>query len=210
MGRVITVDPTCPSMDTVREAAKVLREGGLVVLPTDTVYGLAADPFNEDAVKRVYQVKERSQTKPLPILLAEAHHALKLVKPTDTFWSLALRHWPGALTLVADPRDDLPMHLKRWEGIGVRLPDCPLCRAIARKIGGAIIGTSANLSGMESPRTAAQAMSMLGDQVDLYLDGGPTFLGVSSTVVDTRHSPPRVIREGFIKSSALGISGNPA
>jgi len=205
MSRVLTIDPSCPSIDAVREATRILKEGGLVVLPTDTVYGLAADPFNEDAVKRVYEVKERSSSKPLPILLGEAHHALRLVKPNNLFWSLALDHWPGPLTLVADPREDLPPHLKRWEGIGVRLPDCHVCRAIAKRLGGALIGTSANLSGMEAPRTAAQAMSMLGDQVDLYLDGGPTLLGASSTVVDTRQGQPRVIREGYIRREALGI-----
>ncbi len=203
MSRVVNVNPECPSLDVVKEAVKVLRDGGIVVIPTDTVYGLAADPFNEDAVKRVYEVKERSKSKPLPILLGEAHHAFKLVKPTQLFWSLAMKHWPGPLTLVADPVEGLPGHLSRWEGIGVRLPNCTLCRVIARKLGGAIIGTSANISGMEPPRTAAQAMSMLGDQVDLYLDGGPTFLGVSSTVVDTRGEEPRIIREGYIRREAL-------
>ncbi|MCE4602671.1 MAG: threonylcarbamoyl-AMP synthase [Desulfurococcales archaeon] len=203
MSRVVNVNPDCPDPDVVKEAVKVLRNGGIIVIPTDTVYGLAADPFNEDAVKRVYEVKERSQSKPLPLLLGEAHHALRLVKPNQLFWSLAMRYWPGPLTLVAESREDLPGYLRRWEGIGVRLPNCNLCRSIARKIGGAIIGTSANISGMEAPRTAAQAMSMLGDQVDLYLDGGPTFLGVSSTVVDTRGESPRIIREGYIRKEAL-------
>ncbi len=203
MDKVLSVDPNCPNVDVVKAAVEILKKGGLVVLPTDTVYGLAADPFNEDAVRRVYRVKERSLDKPLPILLGESHHALRLVKPNNTFWRLAQRFWPGALTLVADPADGVPDYMSAWEGVGVRLPDCIVCRMIARRLGGAIIGTSANLSGMKSPRTVAEAMSMLGDQVDLYLDGGPTFIGVSSTVVDTRSSPAKILREGYIRAGDI-------
>ncbi|MEB3774204.1 MAG: threonylcarbamoyl-AMP synthase [Desulfurococcales archaeon] len=199
MARVLESDLDCPSREVVKEAVEVLKRGGLVVIPTDTVYGLAADVFNPDAVRRVYRVKERDPGKPLPILLAEAHHAYRLVEPTESFWSLALSYWPGPLTIVSHPREDLPGHLKKWEGVGVRLPDCNLCRAIARGIGGAIVGTSANISGMPSPRTLADAMSMLGDLVDLYIDGGPTRLGKPSTVVDARSTPPRVIREGYLR-----------
>ena len=199
MSRVLQANTDCPSLEVVDEAVRVLREGGLVVMPTDTVYGLIADPFNEESVLRVYRVKERSPDKPLPILLAESHYALKLVKPNEWFWRLALKHWPGPLTLVSHPRDDVPRHLGRWEGIGVRLPDCMLCRIVARRLGGAIVGTSANISGSESPRTVSQAMSMLGDEVELYIDGGPTLLGVPSTVVDTRSDPPTIVREGYIR-----------
>ena len=199
MSKVVQADSSCPNIDVIEEAVRVLRKGGLIVMPTDTVYGLIADPFNEDSVLQVYKVKERSPDKPLPILLAEAHHALMFIEPNEWFWKLALRHWPGPLTIVSPPKRDLPRHLRRWEGIGVRLPDCILCRIIAKRIGGAVIGTSANISGAESPRTVSQAMSMLGDQVDLYIDGGPTILGVPSTVVDVRSDPPTIVREGYIR-----------
>jgi len=195
---VYTVNPECPSQEAVRAAVDALREGGLVVYPTDTLYGLGADPWNPHAVEKVFKAKERKRDKPLPLIIAEAHYALRLVKPSSSFWRLALAFWPGPLTIVAEASDEAP-HYLAWEGmIGVRLPDSIVARLLARAIGGVIIATSANKSGMPPPRTAQDAMSMLGESVSVYLDGGPTPLGVPSTVVIIRNDSVEILREGAI------------
>ncbi len=202
MSRVLEADCRCPSPEAVEEAARIIRAGGLVVAPTDTVYGILADPLNWEAVERVYRVKSRPPGKPLPILLGESHHALLLVEPGPAFWRLALAFWPGGLTIVAPPREGVPRHIAAWEGVGVRLPDCPLVREIARRTGGLLVGTSANKSGMRPPVTVYDAHAQLGDLVDLYLDGGPSGKGTPSTVVDVRGEPV-LVREGAVPWEAV-------
>ncbi|MEB3780445.1 MAG: threonylcarbamoyl-AMP synthase [Desulfurococcales archaeon] len=201
--KAVETDYSCPSIDVINTAVEIIKKGGLVVIPTETVYGIAGDAFNKDAVYRVYQVKERALDRPIPLLLGESHHALKLVEVNELFWRLAARHWPGPLTIVAKPSPEAPDHLKQWGSIGVRLPDCEICRAIARRVGGVITGTSANLSGSPPPKTAVEAMSMLGGSVELYIDSGPAIFGVPSTVVDITSGKPVIIREGAIKASDL-------
>lgn len=193
----------CPTNDVVELAVDTLRNAGLVVAPTDTVYGLLADPFNEEALERLYRVKGRDPGKPVPLLLGESHQALLLVEPSPQFWKLALAFWPGPLTIVEKPRENLPGRLGEWRGVGVRLPKCPLVREIARRLGGIVVGTSANKSGRAPPRTAYDAHIELGDSVDLYIDGGPTPTGKPSTVVDLTGEEPVVLREGGIKASEV-------
>ena len=202
MTDVVEVDCRCPRREAVELAANVIKRGGLVVAPTDTVYGILADPFNPEAVTRVYRVKGRDPGKPLPLLLGESHHALRVVTPSDAFWRLAERFWPGPLTIVEEPATGLPSHLASWGRIGVRLPDCPLVREIARLVGGVLVGTSANKSGRESPSTVYDAGAQLGNNVDLYLDGGPTLYKKSSTVVVLGEQPV-VLREGALPSEEV-------
>ncbi len=199
MPGVLVVDPRCPDPGALGEAASILRSGGLVVYPTDTLYGLGADPRNTDAVRRVYEVKERGKDKPLPVILAEAHYAIDYVEPSPLFWRIARLFWPGPLTIVAPASPRAPRHLASSDGmIGVRLPNSTVARELARLTGGAIIGTSANKSGMTPPVTVQEAMAMLGDSVDLYIDGGPAPLGEPSTVILVAGSEYRVIREGSL------------
>ncbi|MEB2836608.1 MAG: L-threonylcarbamoyladenylate synthase [Desulfurococcales archaeon] len=200
----LVVDPKCPDPEILREAASILRSGGLVVYPTDTLYGLGADPHNAGAVRRVYEVKERGRDKPLPIILAEAHYAIDYVVPSPLFWMIARLFWPGPLTIVAPASPRAPRYLASSDGmIGVRLPDSRVARELARLTGGAIIGTSANKSGMTPPVTAQEAMAMLGDSVDLYIDGGPTPLGRPSTVIWVVGDEYHVLREGSLPSARI-------
>ncbi len=203
VSKVMETSFQCPAREVVEEVARVLTHGGIAVVATDTLYGIIADAYNEDAVARVYRVKERSHDKPLPILLGESHHAVGLVATSPVFWRLARAFWPGPLTIVSEPGPEAPEHLKKWTGIGVRLPDCPLCRQVASRLHGALTGTSANLSGAENPLTAHQAMSMLGDSVDVYVDTGLVRIGKPSTVVDIRRGETRIIREGAIPAEAV-------
>ncbi len=201
--RIVEGDCYCINLELARRAAGIIRQGGVVVAPTDTLYGLIADPFNPVAVSKVYRIKKRPYGKPLPLLIAESHHAYKVVSPSPRFWELALRHWPGPLTIVEEPAPGLPDHLAAWGPIGIRLPDCPLLRYIARLVGGVVIGTSANLSGRDPPVTVYEAYSQLGDQVDLYIDAGPTRIGEPSTVVSIVDGVLEIYREGAIRESEL-------
>ncbi|AFZ70982.1 Sua5/YciO/YrdC/YwlC family protein [Caldisphaera lagunensis DSM 15908] len=200
---IIKINIDCPDKEAIKEVAKVIKNGGVVVIPTDTVYGLTADPFNEKAMRKVYEVKGREEGKPLPILLGESHDAFSLVKPSETFWKLARAFWPGSLTIVENLSEKVPSHLSIWGSIGVRLPNCYFCRALAREVGGAIIGTSANISHMKSPVNVEEAYNMLKDKVDLYVDGGQARIGISSTVVSIINKEIKILREGAIKEEDI-------
>jgi L-threonylcarbamoyladenylate synthase len=199
----INVDYYCPHLSELDPAIEALKSGGLIVYPTDTLYGLGANPWDKEAVRRVYQVKERPPDRPLPIIIAESHHATALVETSKLFWRLARAFWPGPLTIVAPPLPEAPEWLRGARGIGVRLPNSPVARLLASAIGGAIIGTSANKSGMEPPRSAQEAMFMLGSLVDVYIDAGLTPIGKPSTVVLVSGDRVEVLREGAVPELAI-------
>ena len=167
---------------SIAGAAKVVRRGGLVVYPTDTVYGLGCDPLNEEAVKRLFDAKERF-LKPVPVLCASLEKAAELVKLDGCALDLAREHWPGALTIVAPIHKSVPIQLTQANPfLGVRVPAHSACLELVASCGGWLAGTSANLSGHPSARSAAEAADQLGGVVDIILDGG-TLPGTESTVV---------------------------
>ncbi len=176
-------------------AADVVRRGGLVIYPTDTVYGLGCDPFNEDAVARLFTAKGR-KSKPVSVLCSERGKAEGLVILNDRARKLAVEHWPGALTIVAPLRRALPRLLTQGSpNLGVRVPASEVCRRIIEACGGYLTGTSANVSGLPSARTAADALAQLGEAVELVVDGG--FLGgQESTVVQAVGDSVAILRTG--------------
>ena len=179
-------------------AAEVLRAGGVVVLPTDTVYGLAAAADRPDAVARLFRLKGRAADVPVAVLCADAAQALALADPvTPAAARLSGRHWPGPLTLVMPRRRDLPWELGEPSAtIGVRCPDHDLVRSIAA-IAGPLATTSANRHGSPTPSSAAEAAASLTGAVDLVIDGG-SLEGTPSTVVDCTGERPVVLRQGSI------------
>lgn len=183
----------------ISEAARIVKSGGLVVYPTDTVYGLGCDPLNPNAVRRVFRVKER-EAKPLPILAAGVEDAGKIAHLTPKALRLAARFWPGPLTLVLVKKPLLPpIATCGLDTVGVRVPGYQPTLQLIRESGGLLVGTSANKSGAEPPRTAGDAIRQIGGEVDLVLDGGPTPGGLPSTVVDLTGDEPRLLRRGPIK-----------
>lgn len=195
--KVIVIDRSRFDEDLLEEPADIVRRGGLVIYPTDTVYGLGADPFNEHAVRRVYEVKRRPLDKPLPVLVSSIESAERLVVFNRVARRLAERFWPGPLTLVLPVHADIPCIVtacRRY--LGVRIPADEVALALIRLAGGYLVGTSANVSGFEPPSTAKDAIRQLGDQVDVVIDAGPTRHGVSSTVVDFSSSQPSITRRG--------------
>jgi L-threonylcarbamoyladenylate synthase len=189
----------------IEMAVDVLRRGGLVAFPTDTLFGLGADAFNETAVERVFQAKGRAYGMPLPLLLAALDDLSRVAQDAPPLaFSLAKRFWPGPLTLVvaAAPRVPALVTARGWK-VAVRVPDHPLPRELARRLGAPITGTSANRSGGPDPRTAEEVRRQLGASVDLILRGGPEPKGQASTVIDLTASPPRLLREGAVALAAL-------
>ncbi len=180
---------------SIGKASAIVRKGGIIVFPTDTVYGLGCDPRNEGAVRRLFKAKERA-AKPVPVLCSSAGKAAELVELRGIALNLAKKHWPGALTIVAPLRVSLPSALSQGTpNLGVRVPDHPGCLRLIESCGGWLTGTSANLSGKPSAKTAREAAGQLGTSVDLILDGGPSS-GKESTVLQVVGDTVTILRTG--------------
>ncbi len=205
MPKVLTVDPTCPDAASLAEGARVLAAGGLVVFPTETVYGLGADPANAAAVERVYAAKDRPAGKALSLHLADAGQVEQLaVAIPPAFWRAAAAFWPGPLAAVLRRAPDFaPWVSAGLETVSLRLPDHPVALRLAAALGRPLAGTSANLSGRASPATATAALAELGERADLFLDSGPCPLGRESTVVDFTVDPPLILRLGSLSRESL-------
>lgn len=189
----------------VTAAVEVLRGGGLVAFPTETVYGLGADASNPDAVARIYAVKGRPRNHPVIVHLAETTFIKEWAAdiPADA-WKLAEAFWPGPLTLILPRSASVPDAVTGGAGtVGLRVPDQPLALELLEAFGGGIAAPSANRFGRVSPTTAAHVRADLGTDVDLILDGGACAVGVESTIVDLSQGRPRVLRLGGLSVEAL-------
>jgi L-threonylcarbamoyladenylate synthase len=196
----------------IAAAVDVLRQGGLVAFPTETVYGLGADAANAEAVGRLYTVKGRPRNHPVIVHLAEAT-AIKgwaAEVPPDA-WALAEAFWPGPLTLILPRADHVPDAVTGGTStVGLRVPNQPLALDLLDAFGGGIAAPSANRFGRVSPTTAAHVRADLGTDVDLILDGGACAVGVESTIVDLSWRGPRVLRLGGLSVEALSdVLGHP-
>lgn len=177
-------------------ALQVLRSGGLVAFPTDTVYGLGALAFDGLAIESIYVAKNRPLEKAIPILIADVEDLLKVARAIPPLAkTLAEKFWPGALTIVLPKRADLPASVSASDTVGVRVPAHSAARALLRAAGPLAV-TSANISGQESPRTAQDVLHQLGGRIPLILDGGETSGGIPSTVVDCTGAEPNILRAG--------------
>ncbi|HTW36137.1 MAG TPA: L-threonylcarbamoyladenylate synthase [Rhizomicrobium sp.] len=201
----------------IEEAAGILRDGGLVAFPTETVYGLGADATNDRAVAAIFAVKERPRFNPLIVHVADTETAKRLVVFTPAARWLAERFWPGALTLVLPRQTDAPLSLLVSAGldtVAVRVPSGSVARKLIAAAGVPIAAPSANASGEISPTTAEHVRQSLGNKVDLILDGGPTRLGLESTVIGFDHGKPVLLRPGSIArvtiEAVAGPLGRPA
>jgi L-threonylcarbamoyladenylate synthase len=189
-------------------AAQAIRQGELVVFPTDTVYGIGADPFSESAIDRLYEAKKRPDEKGIPILVGDIKDVAKVVRgglaemPTFVH-TLMQQFWPGPLTLILPKASHLPPNLTPNDKIAVRLLDHDLSRAFIRLCGGAVATSSANLSGTPPARAAAQTMLAFRGKVSVILDGGLSPDIVPSTIVDCTVYPPTVVRVGVLAPETI-------
>jgi L-threonylcarbamoyladenylate synthase len=186
------------SETAIEQAAKILRSGGLVAFPTETVYGLGADAFNERAVARVFEVKDRPRFDPLIVHIADVGQVERLAADFPPLArKLTERFWPGPLTLVLPKKPIVPdLVTAGCSTLALRLPDHPLTLELLRSANLALAGPSANPFGCISPTTAAHVGEQLGDRIDMILDGGPCRVGVESTVLQITDDRPILLRPG--------------
>ena len=190
--------------DMCLEAVRCLKSGGIIAIPTDTVYGLAADPFNADAVQRLYTFKGRPDGKPIPLVLSSVTDVHSVAQNlSGFFFHLTDRFWPGGLTIVVEAKDLLTVLTAGGDTVGVRIPNNPLLLQILQAFGGPAAITSANLSG-EPPATSIEEIDEeLASRIDMIVDGGKTPGPIPSTVYDISVSPPLVRRRGVISEETL-------
>jgi len=187
----------------IAKCASIIKDGGIVVFPTDTIYGIGCDPYNDAAVARIFAIKGRDEGKPLPVLAYSVDDVEKIAKLGREGRALAGRFWPGALTLVA-PVVDKKISARVTAGsdsVAVRVPDNKCILSLLRECK-YIVGTSANISGGRPCKSAAEVTESGLKGFDALLDGGAVEKGVESTIVDVT-GKPRVLREGAIKSSEI-------
>lgn len=198
--RVVRVDAAAPDLGVMRQAAQILRAGGLVAFPTETFYGLGAAGLDAAAVRRVFEAKGRPASMPLLLLVDSRAMAASVAAEIPPRASeLMERHWPGALTLVLRATPRIPAEITAGTGtVGVRVPAHAVARALVRALGEPVTAPSANPTGAPPPVTADEVLGHFGGAIDLILDAGATPGGAPSTVLDVTVDPPRVIRQGAV------------
>ena len=189
----------------VQYAAQFITRGKVVAIPTDTFYGLAADPFNLSAVEQIYRIKGRPESRALPILVNSVEQAAGLVRSMpSSFLKLAEKFWPGALTIVMEASYRLPLKVTGNTGrVALRMPNAQVVWSLIEAVGGPVTGTSANLSGHPSCTNAELLVAQLGDRVPLILDAGETGAVLASTILDLRDETWRIVREGRISEEDI-------
>jgi L-threonylcarbamoyladenylate synthase len=191
--------------EDVDRAAELIRAGGLVAFPTETVYGLGANALNADAVMRIYKTKQRPWASPLIVHVADEVMARSVTAEWPPLAQrLAARFWPGPLTIIVTKADIVPdLVTAGLDTVGVRMPSHPIALNLIRRARVPVAAPSANRFGEISPTTAEHVDASLGRNVDMILDAGPTQVGIESTVVSLRRNPPAILRPGMISQTAL-------
>ncbi|MCD6300245.1 MAG: threonylcarbamoyl-AMP synthase [Dehalococcoidales bacterium] len=189
----------------IEEGISILKQGGVVAFPTDTVYGLGACVDTQRAVKRLYQIKQRPRSMALPLLLAATSQISEVAEPvSEVAWLLINNFLPGALTLVLPKSNSVPDIITAGgKTVAIRIPAHPVPVALVEGLGTPIVGTSANLSGKPSSLTADEVYSQFGDRVDLVINGGRCPSGKESTIVDVTGKIPVILRQGAISREDL-------
>ena len=194
--RVLKVDPRNPQEKTIKIAAEILKKGGLVAFPTETVYGLGADYSNNKAVEKLYKVKNRPRNKPLTLHVSDVDMLKEFVpKIPGLAQRLINRFWPGPLTIVITSKDG--------KKLGFRMPMNKIALRLIKECGAPLVVPSANPSGARSPKNANEVLRSLGRKVDMVLDGGTSEIGIESTVIDSTVFPCRILREGAISKARI-------
>ncbi len=193
--KIIKVDPDNPEKEKMAMVRDSLRGGKIVVYPTDTVYGLGANIFHDDALQKVYLMKRRPLTKPISVCVSQVEDIQQIAHMNPQLEEIIQKILPGPYTLILNKKNIVPLLITGgMDKIGVRIPNNPICRELSREF--PITTTSANISGHPSPISAQEARKDLNDHPDIIIDSGPCSGGISSTVVDLTVNPPRILREG--------------
>jgi tRNA threonylcarbamoyl adenosine modification protein (Sua5/YciO/YrdC/YwlC family) len=204
---IVKISSETPESSLVKYAADQIRSGEVLGMPTDTFYGLAADPFNLRAVERVYDIKSRSRHKPLSLLIESTDQAEELAKKLpEEFYALARKFWPGPLTIIVKAGSRLPLKVTANTGnVALRVPNAKIPRAVVAAAAIPITATSANLSGASECTSAEQVRDQLKGRINIIVDGGDSPRDVASTIVDLSDETVRwrILREGAIPADTI-------
>ena len=199
------IDPQRPERGLIARAVGIVREGGVMGYPTETVYGLGADPFDRGAVNRIFRIKGRDPGKPISLLIPDVDTLEDIVQEVPALGrELMDRFWPGPLTLVLKASPHLPEELlSGGDSIAVRISSHPIAAALLRKLGGPLTATSANRSDQAPCRSAAEVARIFGDELDLVVDGGPSRTDRPSSIVDVSSGHTVLLREGAVAAEEM-------
>lgn len=194
---ILHINPKNPQKRLIEKAAEVLKAGGVIAYPTDTIYGLGCDLYNKKAIQRIYQIKRRDPKKPFSFICSDLKHISEYAQVTNLAYRIMKRYLPGPYTFILPGTKLVPrIMLTKRKTVGIRVPDHPICLALVKALGNPIISTSANLSGEEALTDPREIEETLGSQIDLIIDGG--ILAVQpSTVVSLIDDEVRVVRQGL-------------
>jgi len=194
--KIIKVNPVAPQEELIRQAAKVLVDGGLVIIPTETVYGIAANALNKKALERLYKIKNRPKDKPFSMLIAQENKVQEYCRDVPVAaYKLMHKFWPGPLTVILKSTSQ--------GKVGLRMPDNPVALAIIHQSAVPLVCPSANISDQPAPSNFEQAIKDMDGLVDLAIDAGLAKVGLESTVVDLSCEPPQIVRSGAIKDEEI-------
>jgi len=203
MTKIYKVDPKEPNEAVLREVADMIKEGKLIAYPTETVYGLGTNALDENAVKRLLEVKGRPR-KPISVVVSDLDHVERIAEPNEVAMKLMEKFFPGPITVIVKKKDTIPSIVTAGtDKIGIRMPDYKIPLKLAEFSGVPVTSTSANISGKPSPTKPEHVMEDFMGKIDAILDAGETPLKIESTVVDTTTKPPRVLRVGAISLNEI-------
>ena len=205
MPEILKIDPSNPDVALIAEAARIMKRGGVIAYPTETLYGLGADGKNEQAVEKVFLIKGRDFKSPISLIIGDRKDLIGLVDEiTDTAHWLMEKFWPGGLTLVFRASSSIPSRLTGSTGkIGIRISSHPIATILTKTLSHPITATSANLSGEGECSSAGEVIQCLGNRIDAVIDGGPTPGSKGTTILDVTVHPPVILREGIIPISLI-------
>ncbi|HQE93812.1 MAG TPA: L-threonylcarbamoyladenylate synthase [Anaerolineae bacterium] len=196
------------SPQAIARAVELLQAGQLVIIPTETIYGIAALPDNTAAIARLYEVRGRLPEPAAPFLLANVDYMNVLARPNRTAWRLARHFWPGSLTLILPPHPDSLSPSRRASPVALRVPDFSPLMPLLEKVGGSLFVSGAICRGNPPAITAQEAATLFAADVALILDGGHALFGIPSTILDCLSDPPQIRRRGVIAEEKIrGVLG---
>ena len=193
---MLEINPENPQMRLIKQAVAILKKGGIICYPTDTVYGMGCDMFNQKAVKRLHQIKNRPKSKPFSFMCCSLKNVSTYCYMSNMAYRVMKKNLPGAYTFVLPTMKIVPkIMITKQKTVGIRVPDSPICQLLVEELGNPIVTTSAGISGQDAPANAYEVEMLLGNQIDAIIDGGSVFPSPSS-VVALFDNHPEVIREG--------------
>jgi L-threonylcarbamoyladenylate synthase len=205
MPEVLKIDPRKPDELIIARAVEILSEGGVIAYPTETFYGLGADGENEEAIKKIFLIKKRDRTNPIPVIIGDESRLKHLVADIPgNAHALMKNFWPGPLTLVFRTSQNVSPLLTAGTGkIGIRISSHPIATLLAKGLSRALTATSANISDAEECTTAEEVLHHLGKRIAAVIDGGKTPGGTGSTILDITETPPVILRKGAVSVSKI-------